>query len=183
MEDKMEHCKNHPIKKAFGTCRYCGEYFCKDCLLIGKEYNCCSKAECMKLNDAKLLPKEVTCPKCCAEMILDEKERMSDWVHCSECDVSIDFSVNPPVVEEPKNYVEIAWSLNQADISLIKSILDDTEIDYYVLGENFMCVDPLIQPARIFVLDEQTVLVKDILKDFKVQIVGVSMRDDMTDEG
>jgi DNA-directed RNA polymerase subunit RPC12/RpoP len=141
------------------------------------------KPECIKSNESKLLPKEVTCPKCSIDIELDEKERMSERVHCPECEVRIDYSVDPPLVEEPKNYVEIAWSLNQADISLIKSILDDTEIDYHVFGENFLSVDPLIQPARIFVLDEQTILVKDILKDFKVQIVGVSMRDDMTDEG
>ncbi len=178
----MNYCTNHPSQKSYGTCRYCVEYFCKDCLLIGQEYNCCSKVECMKSNEAKLLPKEISCPKCNTEFELILKERMSDRVHCPECEVRIDYSVTPPLVEEPKNYVEIAWSLNQADISLIKSILDDTEIDYYVFGENFLSVDPLIQPARIFVLDEQTVLVKDILKDFKVHIVGVSMRDDMTDE-
>lgn len=178
----MNYCTNHPDKKAFGKCNYCGELFCKDCLLIGEEYNCCSKAECMKLNDAKLLPKEVSCPKCSTEIILDEKERMSEHVHCPECEVRIDYSVNPPQVEEPKNYVEIAWSLNQGDISLIKSLLDDTEIDYYVYGENFLSVDPLIQPARIFVLAEQAGLVKDILKDFEVHIMGVSMRDDMEDE-
>lgn len=178
----MNYCSNHLSRKSYGTCRHCGELFCKDCLNIGAEYNCCYKPECMKLNEAKLLPKEVTCPKCNTEIELNEKERMSERVHCPECEVRIDYSVTPPLVEEPKNYVEIAWSLNQADISLIKSILDDTEIDYYVYGENFLSVDPLIQPARIFVLDEQTILVKDILKDFKVQIVGVSMRDDMQDD-
>jgi hypothetical protein len=64
--------------------------------------------------------------------------------------------------------------MNQGDIALIKSILEDANIDYYVFGENFLSVDPLIQPAKFFVNENQIDEVKELLKDIKLSIWGFS---------
>ena len=34
----MEHCINHPDKKALSVCHGCGKYYCKSCLDKGKEF-------------------------------------------------------------------------------------------------------------------------------------------------
>lgn len=175
----MDYCSNHPAKKAYDVCRYCGKTFCKDCLTEGIEYCACMNPECQKANEAKLLAEEIECPKCGNNITLEFKERMSERVHCHECECMIDYSVTPPAVLEPKKYVEVTWSMNQGDIFFIKSLLDDAGIDYYTLGENFLNVDPLIQPARFFVVEDQKEAVKELLKDSTLNITGISFFDNI----
>ena len=69
-------------------------------------------------------------------------------------------------------------SLNQGDIGIIKSILDDNEIDYYVTGENFLSVSPLLEPAQFFVNTNQFEEAKKLLKDFDLKIFGFSARNE-----
>jgi len=95
-------------------------------------------------------------------------------VHCPECEALIDLEVNPPKISNKENYIELLSSLNQGDIALIKSILDDSNVDYYVFGENFLGADPLIQPARFIVNENQLEEAKEVLKDFKLNIWGTS---------
>lgn len=177
MGTKTEYCTNHPGKKAYGICHHCGKHFCKDCLTEGLEFNSCSNPECLKTNESKLLPREIQCPSCNNIFILNDKERMSIKIHCPECESLINYSSNPPVVLKPKNYVEATWSMNQADLFLIKSLLDDAEIDYYTTGENFLSVDPLIQPARFFVLEEQVETANELIKESELSVSGISFRE------
>ena len=112
-------------------------------------------------------PVKIICPNCSCELALEYDERTSGKVHCPECEALIDFGVNPPKILNKENYIELFSSLNQGDIAIIKSILDDSEVDYYVFGENFLSVDPLIQPARFFVNQNQIDEAKEVLKDFQ----------------
>jgi hypothetical protein len=64
--------------------------------------------------------------------------------------------------------------MNQGDLGIIKSILDDGSIDYFVNGENFLSVDPLIQPASIMVREDQLDEANEIIKNFELHIFGVS---------
>ena len=75
------------------------------------------------------------CPKCRAEY----KEGV---VQCAECDV--------PLVEElPEkpsarrrgediDFVSIVRTFNPQDIAIIESILEESDIDYYIQGETSM---------------------------------------------
>ena len=174
----MKFCVNHPDKKAFSICHGCGKDYCELCLEEGKEFYYCKNPECQKLLRQELpsvlFPIKIICPNCSSELELEDEERTSRKVHCPGCEALIDFGVNPPEVLNKENYVELLSSLNQGDIALIKSIFDDSNVDYYVFGENFLGADPLIQPARFFVNENQFEEAKEVLKDFKLNIWGTS---------
>ncbi len=80
------------------------------------------------------------------------------------------------MVLKDKKYTEVFSSRNQGDIALLKSFLDDSDIDYYVSGEDFLAVYPLIQPAKFFVRDDQVDEAKGLLKEFNANLFGVSRR-------
>jgi transcription elongation factor Elf1 len=174
----MRTCVNHPGKKAFSICHGCGKDFCELCLDEGKEFYYCKNPECQKILKKELSPEKfagsLLCPNCNHRIKLSENERISGRVHCSKCESFIDFNINPPRVLHKANYSELVSSLNQGDIGIIKSILDSENIDYYVFGENFLSVDPLIQPARFFVNETQIEKAKELLKDIDLHIWGAS---------
>jgi len=174
----MKTCYNHPDKKAFSICHGCGKDYCESCLDEGKEFYYCKNPECQKLLleelPTELVYEKIICPNCSSEFELTDKERASKKVHCPKCEALIDSQVNPPKVLNRENYIELLSSLNQGDIALIKSIMDDSEIDYYVLGENFLGVRPLLEPARFFVNENQLEEAKEVLRDFQLNIWGTS---------
>ena len=174
----MKICINHPEKEALSICHSCGKDFCKECLDEGKEFYYCKNPECQELFKKEMpagkLAEKIICPNCASELDLSEDERLNGIVHCPECEVAIDFSVIPTSIINKENFVELFSSLNQGDIALIKSLLANAEIDYYTTGENFLSVDPLIQPAKFFVKDNQVEDAKELLKDFNLHIWGTS---------
>lgn len=170
----MNYCLNHPEKEAYGICHFCGKYFCKECITEGKEFNSCNSPECLKANEFTVSPDNIVCPECGTVISVEENEITE--IHCPECSAMIDYSVIPCRVIPPKKYAEAIWSLNQGDLFIIKSLLDSGDIDYYTTGEIFLSVDPLIQPARFFVLESQIEDVRELLKDSELNITGVSFR-------
>ena len=178
----MTTCTNHPGRTAYSICNNCKEDFCEDCLDEGVEFYYCKKEECQqKLKEelsSKYIPGNAVCSNCKSELELSEKEETVRKVHCPECESLIDFNFSPPKVLVKDNYTEILSTLNQGDIALIKSILDDGNIDYFILGENFLGVRPLLEPARILVNDNQLVEVKELLKNIELNILGVSTKHD-----
>lgn len=177
----MNSCVNHPEREALSFCHNCGESFCEECLTEGTEYYYCQKPECQSMLAEELaqpeLPEVIVCPFCNIELELSEKEKTTRKVHCTECDSLIDFNADPPVVMGKDNYVELYRSVNWGDIGIIKSLLDDAGISYYVFGENFLGADPLIQPARFFVDEKQAEEAAEILKGMDLKIFGTSMND------
>jgi uncharacterized protein YbaR (Trm112 family) len=174
----MKTCYNHTDKKAFSVCRNCKKDYCEDCLEEGKEYYYCKNPDCQKFlieeQSKSELPEVVVCPNCKSELELSEDEKASKKFPCPECEMFIDLNSDSPRILEKKNYVELVSSLNQGDISLIKSILEDGEIDYYIFGENFLSVRPLVQPAKFFVNVKQLEEAKELLKDYDFNIWGYS---------
>ena len=158
------------------------KFFCELCLTEAGDYYYCKNPQCQEAIGISvkkdLLPAEIVCPNYAENLELEEKERVSRQVHCPECGSLIDFTTEPPTVINPEEYVEITSSINQGDIGVIRSLLDDANIDYYIFGENFLVISPLLQPARVFVLQEQFEEAKKILKDVDVHIFGVSMRNE-----
>ncbi len=103
------------------------------------------------------------CPKCKSEFV-------SGAAVCSDCGI--------PLVEtipEPEMYkmVEILRTFNLSEIAFIKSILDDSEIEYNFLDENFNQIQQLAQPARLVVREDQAEEAKELLKDLDLRYLGV----------
>lgn len=177
----MENCVNHPHEKALSVCRGCGKPYCKFCLNEGKEFYYCKKPACQELMKKEspqlaVLPLLVNCPNCSSELQLSEEDRVSGKFHCPDCEAYLDFTVQPPMVLEHKNYTEVFSSRNQGDIAVLKSFLDDSGIDYYVTGEDFLATYPLLQPAKFFVRDDQVAETRELLKQFDVNAFGVSWK-------
>lgn len=174
----MKYCSNHPERKAYSICHNCGKDYCEECLDEGKEYYYCRNSECQEVLKKEILidilSANVVCPNCESELEHSENERISGKVHCPGCEALIDFTIVPPEIITKKNFVELLSSLNQGDIGLIKSILANANIDYYVFGENYLSVEPLIQPARFFVDEKKLEEAKVLLKDYDFRIWGFS---------
>jgi hypothetical protein len=109
---------------------------------------------------------------------LTREERINGKIRCPECELPIDCTTRPPQILKNEDYHEILSSLNQGDIGLIKSILEDGNIDYFTLGEHFLSVRPLLQPVRIFVNVKQVAIALELLKDLDLKIFGFSSRQD-----
>jgi predicted Zn finger-like uncharacterized protein len=124
----------------------------------------------------------IVCPSCKTEIELDNDDRNKKFVRCPECNSLIDISKNPIEIVKDKNYIQILTSMNQGDLGIIQSMLDDGNIDYFIDGKNFLSVDPLIQPAKIMVLEEQYEEAKEIIKDFELNIFGISSNNEDDEE-
>ncbi|HEX9657740.1 MAG TPA: hypothetical protein VGB89_12605 [Bacteroidota bacterium] len=174
----MKTCTHHPDRKGFSICHGCGKDYCQECLDEGREFYYCKNPECQKLLKKQLfagsLQGNVVCPNCESDLELSDKERFSGKVHCPECEALIDYRVTPPGIFNRDHFVELLTSLNQGDIGLVKSILENAGVEYYVLGENFLSVEPLIQPARFYVSQKQFEEVKELLKGYRFSNLGVS---------
>lgn len=183
----MKTCFNHPDKKALSKCHGCGKDYCEECLDEGLEYYYCKRPECQSLllqelsgksatenynND--IVPEKIICPNCKAEIELTEDEAEEKKVHCPNCEALIDLRFDPPHALQRDNYIELLSSLNQGDIALLKSILDDGQIDYYVFGEGTLGIQPFLFPVRFFVNADQIELAKELLKNFDLKIFGPS---------
>ena len=118
--------------------------------------------------------RSVTCPSCAFHFKISPEEVASKRYRCPHCGSGVDLGTEPPTVERPENFVEVFSTRNQGDIALLKSLLDDAQIDYYVLGEEFLSIYPLIQPARFFVSTGHAEKAKLILKSIDTNSFGVS---------
>ena len=111
------------------------------------------------------------CPNCGAEYI-------EGVLECADCRIAL-VPEQPPVKEtKPPEFEKILTIFNVGDIALIKSVLDAGRIEYIFDGENFNLVDPMIQPARLFVKASQAEMAKELLKDMNLHFWSLSLRDD-----
>jgi hypothetical protein len=176
----MNNCFNHPKVEALSICHSCGKEFCELCLDEGKEYYYCKNSECHESLNKELqiekFSKSVVCPGCKTEFEISAEEHSKGKIHCTECDKIINFILNPPKLMDIENYAELFSTLNQGNIAIIRSILDNNEIDYYILGESFLSVRPLLEAARIFVATSQIEEAKKILEDLDLNTFGVSIK-------
>jgi hypothetical protein len=177
----MKHCTNHPGEEALSKCKGCGKYYCESCLTEGNKYYYCENPDCQELlfDDTPLeeLPLDIVCPNCSEEVELSEEESAARKFHCPGCETFFDYTTNPPGVFPPQKFVHLLSSFNNADIAIIKSILDNSGVDYFFTGENFLLVDPLIQPAKLFVHESNLEDAKELLNDLDLTFLGVSNPD------
>jgi hypothetical protein len=109
------------------------------------------------------------CPECRSEYIEGITE-------CTDCGIPLVESIPEP---PPYSFVEILETFSLADIAVIKSILDDGDIEYLFLGENFNQIEQLVQPARLAVRDDQVEEAREMLKDLDIRYLGIAS----TEEG
>jgi len=69
-------------------------------------------------------------------------------------------------------YSKVYSSYNPGDIAFIKSILEESEIDYYVSGEWAGGVYPVAIGMDIMVVEDQVEQAKEIIEDFKKKTKG-----------
>ena len=110
------------------------------------------------------------CPNCSAEYVEGITE-------CADCRV-------PLVVERPdekeiviSEFEMILTLFNVGDIAVIKSVLDSAQIEYVFEGENFNLVEPMVQPARLFVKSSQASMAKELLKEMNLHYWSLSPRE------
>ena len=109
------------------------------------------------------------CPKCGAEY-------REGFTHCPDCDTDL---VNELPKEKPKQvrettdddktFAAVLSTYNLGDIALIRSILDNEGIEYYLQGENTASIRGYMDPTILMVRNDQVEIVKELLKDFDVK--------------
>lgn len=106
------------------------------------------------------------CPKCKTEYENSVKE-------CADCKIPLVVEIPAEHKGEPMEYEELLSTYNQGDIAIIKSVLDSENIIYFIKGENFNLVRPLVQPAILMVSKDQVARAKSLLKNYKLEYRGI----------
>jgi ssDNA-binding Zn-finger/Zn-ribbon topoisomerase 1 len=153
---------------------------------------------------SEILPEEIQCPDCGADLKLNEQERterkfacpvcketfmvkrgericpnckaefIEGITECPECRIPLVETLPEKSEEKILQYVEILSTYNLADIAVIKSILDDGGVDYQLQGEMFNIVEPWVQPVKLLVREDQVELAKELLKEIFIRFMGAS---------
>ena len=72
-------------------------------------------------------------------------------------------------------YISLLKTFSQVDVAMIKSLLDGN-VDYYFKDENFMSIRPLLEPAILMVREDYVDEVRELLSDFELNYLGVSIK-------
>jgi len=102
------------------------------------------------------------CPKCRSEF----REGIFE---CSDCLVPLVVNLppeGPKPIPEYVDFKEIKTSLDMGDIAIMKSILDDNQIIYFIHNEYLGSTFGAAFPARIMISKDQAQEAKDLLKNF-----------------
>ncbi len=98
------------------------------------------------------------CPKCKTEYV--------EGIHvCADCGSELVPGLPTPEPPHWIDFEEVLTTFNAGDIAVIKSILDGEDINYYIQGEAFNYVQPLVQPAKLMVQKDQADQAREILND------------------
>lgn len=110
------------------------------------------------------------CPKCGAEY-------REGFTQCSDCGIPLVWE-EPDEVEADKadyvEYTEVLRTFSLADVAIIRSLLEDAGIDYFIKDEHFALVRPLVEPPTLMVNKDQVEEAREILKDLKLQFKGIT---------
>lgn len=74
-------------------------------------------------------------------------------------------------------FIPILKTFSQVDMAMIKSLLDGN-VEYYFKDENFMSVRPMLEPTELMVREDYVDEVKELLYDFELNYMAVSLKDD-----
>lgn len=111
------------------------------------------------------------CPQC-------RSEYLKGITDCVDCQIPL-VDVLPPEPDHTTKdrYVRILSTYNAADVAIVKSILDDAEIDYYFENEGFNVVSPLIQPVVLYAMRDQEEDAREALRGVDLRYMGLIARE------
>jgi len=99
------------------------------------------------------------CPKC-------RTEYLPGTTRCPECNVSLVEELTPEN-HKVNNYRKVLSLSTAEEVALLKSILDDNDIEYYFQGENFNALRLMLEPAILMIRDDQAESVEILLKELQ----------------
>ena len=104
------------------------------------------------------------CPKCRAEYV-------NGVTKCADCGVSLVYTLPEEKELQPKpSYKRFMEVANIGDIAIIKSILDDAEMDYYFQGETAHATYmSMLEPAILMIREDQFETVTELLKELETE--------------
>jgi hypothetical protein len=108
------------------------------------------------------------CPRCRAEY-------REGFHTCSDCNIELVEELSPLPEPEFINFDEILATYNPADVVFLKSLLESEGIQYFFKGEHFMYMRPLADPVRLMVRQDQVDEAKELVKDVKLSVSGISL--------
>ena len=98
------------------------------------------------------------CPQC-------KSEYKEGVFVCADCGASL----VPQLPKENKGkdleFVCIIETTFSAEIAMIESILEGSDVDYYIQGGNIITMSPYADPVRVLVVKEHVGRAKELLKD------------------
>ena len=102
------------------------------------------------------------CPECRSEYV-------KGVTKCPDCGIALVGKLPPEeyggAQEDATDYLPLVRTYSPKDIALIHSVLGDTNIRYFIRGENFTHVRPMADPAMLMVTEEDIGDAKELLKD------------------
>ena len=107
------------------------------------------------------------CPQCKAEYV-------DGVATCAECSVPLVATLPPEPDHAGEGMVSILATYNAGDIAIIESILGGTDIQYFIQGKNFNQLEPLVQPAYLYVARHQVNAAKELLEPVQIKFLGVT---------
>jgi len=101
------------------------------------------------------------CPQC-------KSEYVSGITECPECKVRLvdRLPEEPEVKHQYVDYVEVLSRLKPPDVVLIKSILDSSDVAYYIKGEHSLHAAYSFLDAKLMVRKDQVDQARELLHDF-----------------
>lgn len=116
------------------------------------------------------------CPNCKAEYVEGIKV-------CTDCNVEL---VDKLPLEENHDikftFTPFLKTNNMGDVAIIKSILDEQGIEYYIQGENMLYVLGTVDSAILNVRDDQLEIVKELLKDFEPKFLSYNASESSSED-
>ena len=111
------------------------------------------------------------CPECKAEYV-------EGITTCAGCGVPLVAALPPEPDHSGEGMVGILSTFNAADIAIVESILGGTDIQYFIQGKNFNQLEPLVQPAQVFVARHQVNTAKELLEPVQIRFLGVTQAEE-----
>jgi hypothetical protein len=110
------------------------------------------------------------CPKCGAEY-------REGFAECADCGVALVWE--KPAIAEDENagyvrYTEIVRTFGLADVAIIRSLLEEAGIDYFIKDEHYALVRPLVEPPKVMVNRDQVEEAREILKDLNMEFRAIA---------
>jgi hypothetical protein len=100
------------------------------------------------------------CPQCGVEYVRGSTE-------CADCRVPLRPGPAPERRLEAEDFVELLRSSNFGDLAMVKSILDQGEVNYFVQGERVN-----LFPTVLMVDKKDEACARELLKDLQVRFLG-----------